>query len=189
VSGKLDPRTTTLYTRAMRGLRKAAIGAPPGQVEGTAGGYSYQLQELWFSLIRKPWASLALLPTHERGSSIEVARRLAAIGGRFRGAPLTLLEGADLDLESAARLTQTVQTAGSSWTSASPQQQRIGVQSEPRTLVALGPLLENPMGVPVALAADAVLLLIERGLTRIPDAQKTLRMIGREHVIGAVLVG
>jgi hypothetical protein len=167
-------------------LPKASVAKPAAA--RSAPGYSFEMQELWFSLMRRPWKSLALVPAHEGGSTLAVARALATIGGRFRGAPLTLLEGHDLDLESAARLTLAVQTSSTSW-APSAQQERTAVQSDPRTIIALGPVLNNPMAIPVALAAEAVILVLERLVTTRASAERTLQAIGREHVLGAVLLG
>ena len=180
----MTPTSAPHYIEGVKSLLRHPASVPsPGNRRL---GYSFELQELWFSLMRRQWTSLALVPAGPEGSTMELARSVAEIGGRFRGAPLALLEGAHLDLESAAQLTMNVQNSAASW---SQPARPLSVQNDPRTLVALESVLENPMGIPVALAADAIIVVVQRGSTSRRDAQRTLQVLGREQVLGVVLVG
>jgi hypothetical protein len=55
-------------------------------------------------------------------------------------------------------------------------------------VVALEPLSLNPMGATIAHAAEAVLMIAERGMTELRTARRTVEMIGRDRFIGCVLV-
>ena len=59
--------------------------------------------------------------------------------------------------------------------------------AEPRFIVALESPTANPIAIEVLLAADAILLLVRKGVTRIPQARKIIEIAGRERIIGAVL--
>ena len=146
-----------------RGKLKTAVKGPAR--------YSFDLQELWFSLTRKPWRSLAAVPAGEGGDTLALCRSLAELGGAFGGAPLPVLDGTSLDLEAAAALTHS-----------------LGAQEVAgRRLVALEALTMNPLGIPVCLACDGVLLVIRGGATTVEEARRTIELIGRDHVLGSVL--
>lgn len=55
-------------------------------------------------------------------------------------------------------------------------------------VISLPSVLTEPLGIAVARAADAVVLAVEMGRTRLADARKTLEAIGRENVIGTCVV-
>jgi hypothetical protein len=167
----------------MMGARRRA--AAPAAIGGVP-GYSFHLQELWFSLTRLQWKTLALVPAHEGGTVLPLTKELAALGGVFRAA-VTVHDAADLTLESVATLALSLQGSSSAWTSGGPHNLRIGAPVDARTLVALGPLLSNPLGIPVCLAVDGVLLVVESGVTTHSSARRTLELVGRERVIGSVL--
>ena len=169
--------------KSLRTLSRDETGPAPR----ASPAYSQDLQELWFSLMRRPWASLTFVPAHESGSAVALAYALATIGGRFRGAPIAVLEGLHLDLETAARLTLDVQTAGEQRPTASAP--RTGPQAEQRRFIVLSSVLGDPMGIPVALASDGVVLVVDRFVATRASADRTLQAIGRDHVLGAVLVG
>jgi hypothetical protein len=64
--------------------------------------------------------------------------------------------------------------------------QRLGDQ---RFVIALDSPIVNPVAIGVLAAGDAVLLVLEKGVTRIPQARKIIEIAGRERLIGAVLAG
>lgn len=55
-------------------------------------------------------------------------------------------------------------------------------------MVALASPLADPMVIPVALSVDALLLLVEEGVTRLAEVGHTLEIVGRERVLGALLL-
>jgi hypothetical protein len=57
-----------------------------------------------------------------------------------------------------------------------------------RAIIAIQPVVDEPLGVEVAQAADAVVLCVQMGKARVPAARRTIDLIGRERVIGAVLL-
>jgi len=63
-----------------------------------------QYQELWFSLGRRPWSSLVLVPADRGGSADEVANRLAEVGKRLSKSPVTAITARSLEYGTALAL-------------------------------------------------------------------------------------
>jgi len=153
-------------------------------------GVTFELQELWFSLMSRNWRSLAFVPAREGGSSLQLARKFVSIGKSIQGATLALLEGAQLDLETAAKMTQQLQgTRASAWATTSPGGAGAAIFPDARIIVALDAVLENALSIPVALATDGVVLVVESGVTTTAQMEHSLQLLGRDRVLGAVMVG
>jgi hypothetical protein len=139
------------------------------------------LQQLWFSTLRWDWSSLALVPAGSNGSVVRIAKALAQIGNRHGGRPVTRSEGTSLSTSG-----ELAEDISGQFTVNTPS---IGSERwKQRTIIALDPVVTDPAGIPVALAADAALLFVELGKTNIAEAQKTVRLIGRDHFRGCILI-
>lgn len=57
-----------------------------------------------------------------------------------------------------------------------------------RLVIAIPSVLAQPLGIAIARAADAVVLAVDLGGTRMEEAARTARVIGRDHLVGACLV-
>ncbi len=123
-----------------------------------------QFRDLWFATLRHEWSALVLVPAHEGASAVPVARLLAEIGG----VDLICAEG--VTPGSSTRVTQGM----------------LASATRGRVIVALDPVVSNPAGLPVALAADAALLCVMLGKTEIASARRTVEMIGLDRFIGCV---
>lgn len=55
-------------------------------------------------------------------------------------------------------------------------------------IIAIPSVLSQPLGIGVARAADAVVLAVELGSTRLAEAARVADAIGRERIVGAFLV-
>lgn len=147
------------------------------------GGASTELefQGLWFSLARKPWRSLVVVPGDEHGSAAYVATALAAVGRQLRSSPVTFLVMAGpLDYASAGKIVGSMTRPATEGEEPST--------AEGRVIVAIPSVLTEPLGIAVTEAADAVVLCIAKGKSRIPSVELTLDRIGRERVVGCVMV-
>src|SRR4051812_45543010 len=152
----------------------ATKDAPPMPVPVPAFG----LQELWFATLRAEWASLAVIPAHAGGSAFEIARALAEAGSRHRGTPVRLVKADANDLAQTAQFVDSL-----SRKSGGASTKRGG-----EIIIAVDPVVENPLGIAIAFAADAVLVTIELGVTDLASARKTVEMIGRERLLGCVVI-
>lgn len=181
------------------GLPARADGEPPGR----------EFQELWFSLARLHWASLVVVPVDHEGSAAELAQSLAQVGTRLRDTPVTAIVANRIDYASARALADlqprlrddrrwpapvevearpvAVAAAGTP-TPMRPVRDAALMPPLGRAIIAIQSVLDEPLGVAVAQAADAVVLSIEPGKSRQRAVRRTVDLIGAERVVGCVLV-
>jgi hypothetical protein len=154
---------------------------------------SRDLQELWFATRRREWRTLVVMPASAGTSALGIAKSLGEVGGFIRMSPVQVINAEGLDLGKIAALVMDISAAATSaaWTMNSPNTRSGGVDPGARldaTIVALDPVVANPLVLPVALAADAVLLCVELGTTELEAARRTLELVGRDRVIGSVVI-
>lgn len=143
--------------------------------------HGLEYQSLWFRLARMPWRSLVVVPAGEGGSAVAVATALADVGRRLRTAPVTfLVMVGPIDYASAGQIVASVARP--------PDDATEGGAPYGRVIVAIPPVVSEPLGIAVTEAADAVVLCIEKGRTRSPSARRTIKMIGRDRIVGCVLI-
>lgn len=135
---------------------------------------SNDVQRLWFATLRKDWNSLVVLPAHAKGSGSAIGRALAQVATLHKDSAIKLVSAEGFDLAGASRLIIDMTTH---------------VASGGMVIVVLDSVLSNPAGIPVALAADAVLLCVQLDESDVESAKKTIEMIGESRFVGAVTVG
>ncbi len=142
----------------------------------------HDFQELWFALARRRWTSLVLVPADEGGSAVDIATSLAEVGKRLRHNSVAFFVMADpLDYESAAQIVGSIAATGQGGNAPA------NAPSE-KVVVAIKPVVVEPLGLAVTQAADAVILCIEVGRTRLAAARRTIELIGRERITGSLLI-
>jgi len=182
---------------------KREIGARAGDRRGLP---SRELQELWFATRRREWKSLVVVPASPGSSVLHIAQALGEVGGAIRMSPVKVVNAEGMDLDGIAMLVMDMsgevdaepkpEVLGSVWTSGSPGAPGPGrdfpvgrgAAAARATIIAIDAVAENPLILPVALAADAVLLCVELGRTRLDDARHTVELIGRDRIMGTVLI-
>jgi hypothetical protein len=138
-----------------------------------------EYQSLWFSLSRFPWRSLVIVPVDDDGSAAGVATALAGVGKRLRPGPITfLLMTRPIDYPSAEKFVAAV--AARTTTS-------VDSSIVPKVIISVPPVIVEPLALAVTGAADAVVLCIRKGSTRLLDADRTAQLVGRDRVVGCVL--
>ena len=140
---------------------------PPGR----AAPPSVDLQQLWFACLRRPWSSLVVMPANAEGSALAVARALADIGALHRNRPVRLINAGGLDVAGAARVILEM----------SPR-----TTANELTVVCTDSVLDNQAGIPLCLAADAVLLVVDLDQAEMSSARRTIGLVGPAKFIGAV---
>ena len=136
-------------------------------------------QGLWFTLARNSWNSLVIVPADESDSTAGVVTALANVGRRLRNTPVTFLVMAgSIDYASAGKFVSTVAGRGAKGGDEPPSS---------RVIVAVPPVLTEPLALAVTDAADAVALFVRKGGTRLDAANRTIQLVGRERIIGCVL--
>ncbi len=164
---------SVMAENAMPKATPIPLPAPTGGVPGR------EVQELWLTLARNPFHSLVLIPASEGGADVvaALATSLADMGRRLRDGMVSFLVVGDLHDPATASLVATQLAGGRT---ASPEAQ---------VIVALPPVITEPLGVAIAHAADLVVLCVEMGRTRTPDVQGSLDLLGHDRVSGAILLG
>jgi hypothetical protein len=163
--------------RSMPQLAKESSADPAPSEEAPAN----EIKELWFALARRYWASIVLLPAGATGSTAGLARLLAEVGTRLREAPVTTIVAEPLDYASAARIAATVGATGQV-TKARP------VATPIEAIVAIPPVVVEPLGAAIAQAADATILCIELRRTRMAEVRHAVELVGRERIAGCLLL-
>ena len=128
---------------------------------------------LWLSLQQRSWRSLAILAGGPGVDTLETANSLARMGWWFTGQPTCVLDMRDMSL----RLLEH-----------QVREMAAQLRGGERAFVALRSIPENPTAVPLAKAADAVVLCVELGSTDIQRAREAIRVIGRSRFLGTILV-
>jgi hypothetical protein len=132
-----------------------------------------RLQKLWLAAERRPWRSLAVVAASESVETIQIAELLAQLAWRYRGQPSSVCDLRDLSM----RLIDY-----------QVEEMRAQVEAGTRLVVALQSIFENPTTAPVAKQTDAVVLCIAMGATRFKDAEETIAAVGRDRVIGSIVL-
>ncbi len=184
---------------------------PGGQSgRGSPGSPGREYQELWFTLARKRWASLALVPVGAGVSASAIATALAEVGSRLRDTPVTAIVAESLDYGAARTLSEiqprlfeeralsnalevpakvvTGRVDGGAAPAVAPLRDAHVISPMARVVIAIRSVVEEPLGVAVAQAADAVLLCVELGVSQLAAARRTIELVGPDRVVGVLLV-
>jgi uncharacterized protein involved in exopolysaccharide biosynthesis len=132
-----------------------------------------RLQKLWLATQRREWRSLAVIGASEGVETLKVGEMLAQIAWAYRGQPSCVFDLRDLGLRLADYQMREVQSQ---------------VEAGVRALLALRSTSENPTAIPLARLADAVVVCIDLAKTRFDAVERTMNEIGRDRVIGAIVV-
>ncbi|MGQ0507141.1 MAG: hypothetical protein ACT4TC_17675 [Myxococcaceae bacterium] len=133
-----------------------------------------ELQQLWFAIIRREWSSLVVIPAQPGGSTVELAKALAAIGTVQRGTEVRVINAQRAELRGTSKLIVEMTSV---------------VRGGGVCLVAVDSVVENQAGIPLALAADAALLAVTLGETDLVHAKRTLELVGESRFVGSVTIG
>lgn len=176
-----------------------------------------QYQELWFALAKREWMSVVLVPADPEGSAAGIGKRLAEIGTRLSEMQVTAISvnsmGYDsafalsdlqqhVDRESRARPDRTplinvtgrvvsASEANAAKGGAAPRNgntDALALAPAARLIIAIPAIVAEPLGLATTQRADAIVLTVEMGRTRIADARRTVELIGRERIAGCFVV-
>jgi hypothetical protein len=199
------------------GVRLSVAG---GALSGTSESAAPERDalELWFTLARRRWSSLVLVPADEGPSLAGVAAALASVGTRLRNSPVAAIVAESMDYDSARLLADLqLRIQGTRADAAAIDVEARAARPSPvevpapfvvpapggpgspaptahalppsgRVVLAIRPVAVEPLGIAIAQAADAVVLCLQLGKTRLGAARRTIELIGREQIAGACLV-
>ena len=177
-------------------------GSPAAEAEPQSDGAVLQaLQELWFVLAQRRWSSLVIVPAGEEGSASELARTLAEIGKNLSDVPVSavsvrlLAPGSARALAALANHLRDGQRRLRSRDTIEVGPMHRNDRDEDhvgpiagQVIVCVPPVVAEPLSLAVAQAADAVVLKIELGKTRMRDIRRSMSLIGRDRIAGCILV-
>jgi hypothetical protein len=141
------------------------------------------LQHLWFRTLQYDWSTLVVVPTHPRCSAARIAQALGDMAALHRGTPITHIVASEVEMGGTADLITAMVVREPELAPEGPRQ----VWHNRNAIVAIDPIVSNPAGIALVLAADAAILCVKLGHTRMDDAQRTVDLVGRERFIGCVL--
>jgi hypothetical protein len=130
-----------------------------------------QLYQQLLTCMRGTWRSLAVVPAQPGLSARLVADALVDVSSLVRGASAKLFSGEGLELAGASKVIVDMMTH---------------VESGGLAIVVLDNVVRKQSGIPIAMAADATLLVVHLGLASTDNAKKTVELIGADKFIGAV---
>lgn len=134
-----------------------------------------EYQELWFTLQRGHWRSVALVPTDVGASADGIANALGEVGRWLHENPTIFVMKDELDYASGAQLMARDGAGGG----LSPN---LGAGGQ--VIVAVQPVISVPLGLAIVEAADAVILCVDMGRTRVSAVRKTISLVGRSRIAG-----
>jgi hypothetical protein len=129
---------------------------------------------LFYALIGRPWTSLAVISPDDSARAWRLVQKLDEVARANQYRALKTVNILEMNLERAESIAHAIGKVSS-------------LGERKRYLIAIDSPLENPVAIRVLSACDAVLLVLEKDRSRIPDAQRAVEMVGRGRLIGAVL--
>jgi len=170
--------------------------------------------ELWLRLARRDWGSLVLIPADPEGSTADIGKWLADVGQRLSFLPVTAISVSALEYGSAFALADLQQhmdrdrrrlpersplvdvtaptvVPGNEPETARPKAVRseaLATAPAARLIISVPPVLTQPLGLAAADQADAVVISVQMGHTRLADLRRTVDLVGRDRIAGCFLV-
>lgn len=137
-------------------------------------GPAHDLSALLYSLIIRPWASLAIVSPDDGERAWRLAEKLAKAAHQHHYPSLKAVNLLELSADRASSLARAVSTLSA-------------LGERKRFVLAMANPAENPIALRVLNVCESALLVLQAGRSRIPDARRTVELIGRHRVMGAVL--
>lgn len=136
-------------------------------------GAQQQLYQQLLTCLRGEWHSMVVVPASPRSSGAMVANALAEVSTLVRGKKATLFSTEGLEVNDVSRIIVDMM-------------QHIG--SGGLAIVSIDSVIAAQSGIPVTLAVDVALLVVELGVTDTADAKRTVELIGAKKFLGAVTI-
>lgn len=130
-----------------------------------------ELQQMWLSLMRGGWSSLAVVPTDPDFSVRVVTGALAEVAAFHDLGPFQIIDALGASPAAGEQLAQQVASV---------------VAAGSRAVAAVDSLMRSLGGVALVRDAEAVLLVVRPGTSNFDYVQSTIDIVGRERILGAV---
>ncbi len=135
--------------------------------------HQQELHQQLLACMKGEWHSMVVVPATSTKSAVTVASALAEVSSLVRGKRARLFSAEGQDTAEVSRIImdmmQHISTGG-------------------LAIVSIDSVTAVQGGIPVTLAADVALLVVEMGVTSIDDAKRTVGLIGPQKFLGAVTI-
>lgn len=132
-----------------------------------------QLYQQLVGVMRGSWQSLVVVPASPSMSAAAIAEALVEVVRLARGATARLF------------LAEGLQKSGVSKVIVEMSQH---IDGGGVAVACVPSVVDEQWGVPIAVTADAALLVVHLGVTSTEDAESTLSIIGRQKFLGAITI-
>lgn len=159
-----------------------------------------QMRELWLTLAKRAWTSLAVIPVDATSSTQDLAFSLADAGTELSDLPVSAITTNFLDPGSARALATLTQQVNERERGRAAEEEearkengeakdRGGLPALPRgkLIVSVPAVTGEPVAIAVADAVDLVVLAIQVGKAKVRDVRRTIDRIGRHRIAGCIL--
>lgn len=136
-------------------------------------GAQQQLYQQLLTCLRGEWHSMVVVPASPGSSAALVANALAEVSTLVRGKKAMLFSTEGLEVNDVSRIIVDMM-------------QHIG--SGGLAIVSIDSVIAAQSGIPVTLAVDVALLVVELGVTATADAKRTVELVGAKKFLGAVTI-
>jgi len=131
-------------------------------------------QRLWFSTLRSPWSSLAIVPSDSGIDTKTIAESLASAGRQHAARGIQIVNGVGATASNVEVLAGSVAAA---------------VGRGDLVLVPVDAIEENPSSIPLIRVCSGVLLAVRMGESRLASAKAVVEPAGAVNVVGSVVIG
>jgi hypothetical protein len=135
---------------------------------------SREMQQLWFSLVRQRWSSLAMVPGRGVSSPLAMASSLVQIARR--STPdwrCSLIDATHVSPDGVNEMAQAIARTAA---------------ARERVLIVVGSVDDNPPAMAIASCCDAALLCVRLDASDLASSRKTLERCGRARFIGSLVL-
>lgn len=132
-----------------------------------------QLYQQLLTCLRGDWHSMVVVPASPDSSSSLVANALVEVSTLVRGKKAKLFSTEGVGVSDVSRIIVEMM-------------QHIGGGG--LAIVAIDSVIDAQSGIPVALAVDAALLVVQLGVTQTDEAKRTVELVGPKKFLGAVTI-
>jgi hypothetical protein len=130
------------------------------------------LYRLWVTMLRRKISLLVVVPA-EPGTSGRAFAQELAVAGRRRGGQVRLVDAAGASAAEASRLADEL---------------RGQVERGEMVIATVDSVLQSDGGLPIVFVADATIIVVPLGVTALASIRATAETIGREHILGCVVM-
>jgi hypothetical protein len=146
---------------------------PRGQLVKTPTTPTLDWQRVWFSTRQRGWSSLAIIPSDAGIDVGKVAEALASIGRQHGEWPVSLVNTVGVQLADVSKVIDSIEAL---------------TKRGECVLVPVDPITENPSTTPIVRAMSAALLVVRLGESQLSSARGVIDLVGRERLLGSVVL-